>query len=58
MTALQEVPQPARVLLICAGCGDEWESPHPLDRCDQVQAMGEGCRACGDWLWLFELADK
>lgn len=48
---------PRRVVLSCAGCGEEWEPPDPLDKADQARAMAEGCRICGDWLLVFELDD-
>ncbi len=47
--------EPTRYVLVCHGCQHAWEPD--LDRLDPGELAGGGCRRCGGWTWLGEIAE-
>lgn len=48
--------RPAGVVLVCTDCQHTWE-PELLDLADQAEAMSTGCRLCGGWTWIGQIAE-
>ncbi len=44
-----------RFVLVCYSCQDAWEPD--LDHLDPAELAGAGCRRCGGWTWLGEIAE-
>ncbi len=49
--------RPAGVVLVCTDCEHTWE-PELFDQADQAEAMSTGCRLCGGWTWIGQIAES